>query len=128
MSKEYLRKCKTKFLEALALFTYIYFMLMGGHKADSVLPLVIGNVQEGVARQLFGLSLAYLMHLALNPSCGDLSYFRPCKWFKEVLSAKLWLPIATLSYSFYLIHIMVIAPFNLIPFFSPYAEYELDIS
>ena len=97
-------------------------MLMGGYAAGGVLPSEVGNVQKGVVRQLFGLSLAYLMHLALNPSCGDLSYLRPSKLLKAALSAKIWLPIATLSYSFYLIHIVVIQILNTIPYFSPYAD------
>lgn len=57
-------------------------------------------------RQLFGASIAYLIHLMLSPKPETpIKWYRPTCFLRWLLSKKLWVPLATVSYSFYVFHI-----------------------
>jgi peptidoglycan/LPS O-acetylase OafA/YrhL len=59
-------------------------------------------------RYFFSIAISVLILTSLSPSPEkSISWWRPSKYFRALMSLKLWLPIATLSYSVYLWHPIV---------------------
>ena len=59
-----------------------------------------------ISRSIYGLSLAYLMLLMVISNQQDLPWYRPVRYLRYILSAKLWIPIAMVSYSLYIWHLV----------------------
>ncbi len=56
-------------------------------------------------RVAYGLALSYLLALMLSPKVEDtIPWYRPNKFLRWMLSWSMWVPVATLSFSFYLWH------------------------
>jgi len=56
------------------------------------------------SRQLFAAAVCFIMYIIVSPFGDQLSWFRPSRLFRSILSWSIWVPIATLSYSMYLWH------------------------
>ena len=58
-------------------------------------------------RQLFGAVVAYQIHLMLSPKPEtQIPCYRPSCFLRWILSKKFWVPLATISYSFYVFHLV----------------------
>ena len=58
-----------------------------------------------LGRQIYGASISYLLLLMLSPKPEDnIPWYRPTKYMRAFLSWKIWLPLANLTYTFYLFH------------------------
>lgn len=58
-----------------------------------------------LSRQVFGAALSFLVAVMLSPKPEDpIEGFRPSKWLRAILSLDFWVPIATISYSLYIVH------------------------
>lgn len=61
------------------------------------------------SKQLYGLSISYLLTIILSPKPDDsIPCYRPSKFLRWILSWSMWVPVASLSYSFYLWHLQPI--------------------
>ena len=112
----YLNNLSTAVLETLCFITTWILAIYGSHLGGAIrsTPLSpnVEYVYAGLVRPLYGLTLTYVVYLALNPACPEISWYRPAKITRTILSWNIWLPFATLSYSCYLFHIiMLIWPF-----------------
>lgn len=58
-----------------------------------------------LCRPVFGLSLAFVTYIMLSKE--ELGWHRPSRWLRAFLEWDIWTPIANLSYSVYLIHMLV---------------------
>jgi hypothetical protein len=57
-------------------------------------------------RTFYGLALAYLLSLMLSVKPEEsIPFYRPTCFLRAFYSMSIWVPIATLSYSFYLLHL-----------------------
>ena len=77
---------------------------------DGELPFMnepfLRTIYVGIARQIFGLCLSYLLYIMILPNPNtSISLWRPTCYMRSLLSSNIWVPIATLSYSLYLWHI-----------------------
>ena len=132
-NRNYLNNWKTRSLEVLSFIT-LWFVSIAGLSADknalfNVMPdhyIAICNF-ICIAIQLFGLSLSYIVYLALNPACKDLPFYRLSKLTRIFFSSSFWIPFATLSYSCYLFHIGLIIsiPFQF-EYFNTYKQLFKD--
>jgi hypothetical protein len=103
---------QTIILEIMAVFM-TWFLAINGVETAAPENQLISSIDYPIfnkyvlifGRQIFGLSLSYLAYLALNPAITKISYFRPSRVVSMILSWKIWIPIATLSYSIYVFHI-----------------------
>ena len=70
-----------------------------------------------LSRPLFCASIAYMMLMMISKGCSELPAYRPSRILQWFFSARVWIPIAYLSYLVYLIHIKFVGfqPMNLIP-------------
>lgn len=96
-------------LEILCFFLMIIISYFGANPEAQILfpcPAQLQWILAGSIRQIYGLIISYLLHLVLNPETPKLSIFRPARFIRAFLSWKIWIPIAMLSYSFYLLHIL----------------------
>ena len=59
-----------------------------------------------LCRPLLGLSWAYMIYIMLTKE--EIGCHRPSRWIKAILEWAVWTPIANLSYSIYLTHLLVI--------------------
>jgi peptidoglycan/LPS O-acetylase OafA/YrhL len=57
-------------------------------------------------RSLLGLTLVFLVNIMLSKE--DLAWYRPARYLRLFLSWDIWSPIANLSYSIYLTHIIIL--------------------
>ena len=57
-------------------------------------------------RPLLGFTWAFLVYIMLTKE--NLAWYRPARWLKKFLELSVWTPIANLSYSIYLTHIVVL--------------------
>ena len=61
-------------------------------------------------RPLYGLCLAHLIKLMISPAPEDtIPMHRPTKFLRAFFSMSMWVPIANLSYSVYLWHIIFLS-------------------
>ena len=60
-------------------------------------------------RAVYGLCLSYLLCIMLSPKTEDsIPWWRPTKYLRWFLSLSFWVPFATLSFSFYLMHLQTL--------------------
>jgi len=65
-------------------------------------------------RYVFAACLSLIILTSLSPTKETtISWARPSKYFRGILSLKIWLPIATLSYSIYIWHVTVMGIFGI---------------
>ena len=70
-----------------------------------------------LSRPVYGMCLSYLLAIIVTAK-EDASFFRPSGFLRAFLSWSFWLPIATVSYSFYVWHVPLVFDkglFNLQP-------------
>jgi peptidoglycan/LPS O-acetylase OafA/YrhL len=63
-----------------------------------------------IARSLYGAVLAYLILLCVSADTvvNPIPWYRPTRWIRAFLCLDIWLPIATVSYSMYIWHLILI--------------------
>ena len=70
-------------------------------------------IQIVFQRSIYGSSLAFLMTVMLSVKPEEnIPFYRPTKYLRAFLSWSLWVPFATLSFSFYLMHLQTILFFQ----------------
>lgn len=92
----------------LILILAICFIGVSPHQYASWAP-VPHFIYMTTCRQIFGAAVAYLIHMMLTPKPETpIDWYRPSCFLRWILSKQFWVPIATISYSFYVFHIAVI--------------------
>jgi len=127
---EYMKSYKTKALEILAVLITSFLPIIGVEPVEDVKSLIpytdypVFNLLVWIfGRQIYGLCLSYLVYLALNPANTMVSFFRPSRIMNMILSWRIWIPVATLSYSMYLFHLPYLILFGYgTPYLNPFID------
>lgn len=82
-----------------------YIGVLPFYNAKLLSPM-LNTIWSAMGRSIYGLFLSYLIYFVLQD--GEKEWYRPTRWMKWFLSLKMWLPVAMLSYSIYLLHLTVL--------------------
>lgn len=75
------------------------------YASSSLINSTVTFIYTCLGRQIYGASISYLLLLMLSPKPEEnIPWYRPTKYMRGYLSWKIWLPLANLTYAFYLFH------------------------